>query len=84
MLQFDKFKNLIPVQHNLKCRENGEYLIIMNEDQELFYLNETARFMYELFDGKTTLQTVFEEMKKEYSIDESLEQDVQADIITII
>jgi len=56
----------------------------MNEEQELFYLNEMSRFMYELFDGKTTLQTVFEEMKKEYSIDESLEQDVQADIITII
>ena len=63
MLTYDLLKNLIPVSCCLKKRDNGDFLIVLNEDGELFYLNDTAKYVYDLFDSKSTVNDILQLMK---------------------
>ena len=70
---YDLMKGFIPVQSMLKCRENGAFLIISNHQGEICYLNSVAQDIWNLFDGKRSIESVLESMLEEY--------DVQRDIL---
>ena len=81
---FYTFQELIPVKVNIKERENGDFLIVMNEFLEIQYLNETAKFIYSNFNGKNTVKDIFHILIKEYEIEDSMTDEVQKDIINTI
>ena len=78
---YGKFRDLVPKSVCLKSRDNGEFLAVKNLDQELFYLNETARFIYELCDGHRSVDEIYKAMSAEYAFDESEEDVVKADLL---
>lgn len=84
MFIFDKIKNLIPVQTNSKVRKNGDFLIVMNKNNNIHYLNSTAKFIYEHCDNNTTINTIFDLMKKEFEITPDMEEEVKNDFVSII
>lgn len=81
---FEKFAHLIPYKENMKCRVNNEFLIIMSNDKELYYLNDTARFIYECFDGEKTLSEIFDVLIKEYAIESEMKEAVLEDFVETI
>ena len=84
MLVFDKIKNLIPIQVNLKKRRNGDFLIVMNENNNIHYLNSTAKFIYEHCDSDNTIENIFDLIKKEFEITSDMEEEVKKDVVSII
>ena len=81
MESYEKFRNLIPKSACLKSRDNGEFLIVMSPEQELFYLNETARFIYELCNGHRSVDEIYGAMSAEYAFGESEQETVKADLL---
>ena len=81
MVLYEKFRNLVPKSTYLKSRDNGDFLLVMSPAQELFYLNETARFIYELCDGHRSIDEIYRAMSAEYAFDESEEETVKADLL---
>lgn len=84
MFAFNKMKNLIPFKKNLKTRANGDFLIVMNAQNSLFYLNATAWFVYENCQSNNTVEDIFKLLIKEFDIPVDMEEEVKSDIINII
>ena len=82
---YELLKNCIPVLSCRKFRDNGDLLIVMNEEREIFYLNDTAKMIYMYFDGKHKISDVLDMMKSEFEAEnESDENILQSDLVTII
>lgn len=84
MAMFDKFIDLYIRRTAIKTRRNGEMLIVMSERGEVQYLNETAAFLYERFDGSMTLREVFDLLLAEYDIAQQDIASVQQDAVNVI
>ena len=84
MNMFDKMNQLIPIKTCLKFRENGDFLIVMNAESKIYYLNDTARFVYENIDGNTSIENIFNMIKKEFEVTSDMEEEVKNDVVSII
>lgn len=81
---FEKFASLIPSQEKVKSRIDGDFLLVMSTDHELFYLNDTARFIYECFDGKKTISKILDLLMKEYEIESNMKEAISGDLVETI
>lgn len=72
---FNSLESFVPVRSCLKFRENGEFLIVSNGEGELYYLNNTAKMIYQLFDGNRTLRKILDVLIMEF--DPECEEDVR-------
>lgn len=63
-------KEYIPVKDVLKEKENGEFLIVANKNSDVYYLNNMAKEMYSLIDSKISIEKIYEQVKKEYDVEE--------------
>lgn len=84
MNMFDKLNQLIPIKSCLKFRENGDFLIVMNAESKIYYLNNTARFVYENIDGSNSIENIFDMIKKEFKVTHDMEEEVKNDVVSII
>ena len=66
MLQYDLIKNLIPMQSCTKKRDNKDFLIVMNENGEIFYLNDSAKLVYSLCNSKHSVDEILMCMINKY------------------
>ena len=78
---FNKMKGLVPEKTLLKERQDGDFLVVCNEDMNIFYLNETSADVYSMCDGKTSLQDIFRRMKDLYDVSET---ELEADLVVLI
>ena len=78
---FDIIKDDIPLKNNLKERNNQEFVIISNEDLDVFYLNETAKFIWENCDGDSSIEEIYLRIMKEYDVESAV---LKNDIIEVI
>lgn len=75
---FEFIKNYIPVQNHLKLQVQGEFGIV-NSSCYLtpIFLNDVALYMYNLMDGKNTIEDIFNVISKEYDVsDDELKGDL--------
>ena len=84
MHSFELLKVLVPVKKSLKCRENDDFLIVTNRTQNIYYLNDTARYIYENCDGERTIGSIFEILCNEYNILEDQYAEVKEDLVSMI
>ena len=74
-------KNYIPIPNVLKQRENEEFLILANKDSNIYYLNDMAKTMWLLIDGKISIKDIYEKINNEYDV---TSEELQNDIIDFI
>lgn len=74
-------KEYIPVKDVLKEKENGEFLIVANKNSDVYYLNNMAKEMYSLIDSKISIEKIYEQVKKEYDVEEL---ELKNDIINFV
>ena len=65
---YEKIKDLIPIRRCIKYRENGDLLIVSNDESEIFYLNETTKDFYLLCDGTSSFDMILDSMIKIYDV----------------
>ena len=82
MIVFEKLSPLFPIQTCLKKRENGEFLIVMSKNTDIFYLNEVAHFIYENCDGTQTIGDIRRKILSEY--EGTTESAVTEDLVNMI
>lgn len=78
---FDKMKLLVPKQNATKCRENGDFLITLNYNLDIYYLNEISKDFYLLCDEKRTILDIVLALKDIYEVEISV---LESDIIELI
>ncbi len=81
MLTYKMVKKYIPVKSYLKEKNNGEFLIVSSNSLDIYYFNNTAKDLYELIDGKRTVEFIFNRFLSEYDVSEDV---LQMDIINIL
>lgn len=78
---FTMLQNMIPLKKAVKIRKDGDFIIAMNKDLEIYYLNETACFFWNNCDGKASILNIMENFIKEYDVSES---EIKKDIIELL
>ena len=74
---YNFLKEYIPIHNAIKTREDGNFLVALNRNNEIFYLNGTAREMWGFIDGITSVEGLCAKIISEYDVDrESLESDI--------
>lgn len=63
------FKDMYPCRSWRKARKEGDVLLVINDNLELYYLNDTADFFLSYCDGSRTLNSIIEQMANEYDIE---------------
>ena len=81
---YNHFRDYIPLKSCIKKRTNYEFLIVMNENTDIFYLNDTARFIYENIDGNNTINDIYLSITREYDMLGMDENKIKKDLIEII
>jgi len=66
---YELIKDLIPKKTCLKERNDGEFLIICNNDLSIYYLNETAKDFYQLADNSITFDEIVKKLTEIYDVD---------------
>lgn len=65
---FNSLKAQVPKRICCKSRREEGIIIVLTEDGELEFLNETASAMFELIDGVRTIEDIFSEMAGIYDV----------------
>ncbi len=78
---YEMWKELIPRKNILKEKLNGEFLIVSSWQLEIFYLNDTAREIFLLIDGKRSVDKIVEDLMLVYDVERSILQDDIVDVI---
>ena len=78
---YNFIRNYVPLRNSVKTREDGEFLIASNKDNEIYYLNGTARDMWESINGFTTVEELCGKILGEYEIDRNT---LESDIVNFI
>lgn len=78
---YEWMKQKVLKKHFLKSRINGDMLIIVNDELEIYYLNQTARHLFETIDNKKTLNDIEKEMLNIYDVSVN---DLRNDLVDII
>ena len=56
----------------------------MNKFGQVYYLNNTACFIYEKCNNSNTIENILKLLKEEFEITVDMEEDIKLDIINII
>lgn len=78
---YELIKNLVPCQLFIKKRDDGEFLIILNEHLELYFLNETAKDFYTRCDSSKTIDDICNLMIEVFDVEENI---LKRDILFLI
>ena len=71
MLEYNLIKKNIPLANHRKIREdNNGFLILFSKTLELLFLNEVAKDIYLLIDGKNTIDDIFHKIKNIYDAED--------------
>lgn len=81
---YDKLKSLYPVQTKLKARRDGDFLIVMNDKHEIFYMNDIAAFIYEHMTGAVAVDEIFDAVMDEYELGGDMHETVRTDLVNTI
>lgn len=74
-------KNKYPKYIGIKKRENEEILIVESIDLEIFYLNETAKYIVNLSNGKNTLEEIKNYLLNVFDVNED---DLKNDLVNSV
>ncbi len=80
-LIYEKYKELLIKPTFRKCRVDNQFLIVMNERLEIFYLTETAKEMMNTISDSIKVDDLFKVFQEQYEVD-SLR--LKSDIIDFI
>lgn len=70
-------KDYIPLRSAVKSRADGDFLVVSNRSNEIYYLNGTAREMWDVIDGRISIDDICGRFMHEYEVDrERLEGDI--------
>lgn len=81
---YDYIAEYIPETTCIKKKENNDFLIVMSEQTEIFYLNDTAKFIYENIDGKRSIKEILELIKQEYDVSNLDDNLLKKDLIEMV
>lgn len=74
---YNFLKDYIPIRNAVKTREDGEFLVALNNSSEIYYLNGMARDIWELIDGTLNIGGLCSKILDEYNVGrEVLEDDI--------
>ena len=74
---YEFIKGYIPIKNALKTRENDSFLIISNQESNVYYLNGTAREIWDNIDGNKSIDDICSYLLSEYDVSrEILERDL--------
>lgn len=65
---YEEIKELCPISTAVKARNDGEYLIIVNDEFEFQFLNIVASDIYCMCDGTNTIESIIEKMYRVYDV----------------
>ena len=80
-IAYEKLKNYVPIHNAVKTRADGDFLIASNHDNNIFYLNDTARYMWELLESKISIDSMKNIMCAEYDVEPDI---IKNDIVDFI
>ena len=76
-IAYNFLKDYIPIHSAIKTREDGDFLVALSRSNDIYYLNGTAREMWNLLDGNTSIESLCAKIMCEYDVDrKSLEGDI--------
>ena len=78
---YEFLKMYIPIKNALKTRENDSFLILSNRENNVYYLNSTARDIWEVIDGNKNISQICANLLKEYNVSREV---FEKDLITFI
>ena len=81
MIVWKWLKNKKPVKISLKQRHEGEITLVCSKNMELLYLNKVGSFIFELCDGKNTLDDIVTQLLNKFDVEKEI---LIADLMDII
>lgn len=81
---YEKLSGYYPVQTCRKKRKNGDFLIVMNDKANIFYLNDIAGFVYEHCMGRLTIADIFQKLLGEFEHESTSEMEMSEDLVNTI
>ena len=78
---YDFLREYVPLRYSLKTREDGEFLIASNREENIYYLNGMAREIWYMFDGNISIEGICNKILAEYDAEREI---VEIDIIKLI
>lgn len=78
---FECMATLIPERKIVKQRKNDDFLIVVGDSMELFYLNELAEDFLSRCNGTNSIQSIFEIWSHDYDVDEDI---LKTDIVELV
>mgnify|MGYP000010134899 FL=1 len=78
---FEFMKDLIPYKTCLKERSNPPLQIVANEESDIYYLNESSAYFYELCDNKKTIEDILQLFLETYDVERQV---AEADFVELI
>lgn len=77
---FEFVKSWKPVPSWRKRRDDGDFVLLSDENMDIHYLNSTAKDIIELMDGKTIAE-ICEVMGKIYDVEQVV---IQRDVLNVV
>lgn len=81
MIIWNWLKGKKPVKISLKHRQEGDIMVVCSRDMTLSYLNKTGGFIFELSNGKNTLDNIVRLLLNRFNVEEDV---LIADLVDII
>lgn len=78
---YEIIKNKVVFPTILKTRENLGMLVAMNENSEIYYLNETAKDILLASNGKHSVEEIVDIIMQSYDVEKEI---LQSDIVSIL
>ena len=78
---FEYMKDLIPYKTCLKERSNPPLQIVANEELDIYYLNESSAYFYELCDNKRTFEDILQLFLETYDVERQV---AESDLVELI
>lgn len=78
---YNWIKDKIPTLSIVKQRDNGDILIVCNNDLEILYFNQTSKDIISLINGTRTIDEIKRIMLSRYDVGEEL---LELDLIDVI
>jgi len=78
---YEKYQRLVVHLCYRKVRTNGDFLIVMNDNLETFYLTATAKEMIESISTGISIADLYKKFQEDYEVDSII---LKSDIIDFI
>ena len=78
---YEMLKDYVPVKTALKTRKEGDMLIASNESGQIYYLNETAAYIWCIIDETSSIEDLQQKISEEYKADP---ERIRNDIVNVI